>query len=1145
MSMKISNDKESSGSRYWKSLDDLAQTPSFRTWVEREFPQGASMLDGVQRRNFMKVMAASFGLAGFGMTGCRRPEQAIMPYGQSPEDIIPGVPAYYCTSHPNSHGNQPLIVESHQARPTKIEGNPSYTSSGGATDVYAQASVLNLYDPDRSKGSYVRQNTPSSNDDEATWEKISKVDAEEEISKLLSAESLSSGSIAVLADKSSSPSRSDLVQKLKAKGVFWAEYEPIDFNEPGNALADALEIDGVLRVLPKLDIAKRILSIDSDFLSYREPEGASSTRGFSKGRKADSPEDVGKMNRLYSVESDLTRTGAAADHRLRLESSRMVSFVNALAAEVLKDVASEKVLKHLTERGTGVASHSSWIKETAKDLFSHKGKSLVLAGSHLPSEVHILTCAINKSLEANGHTIDYAKVSNELVPSEKKLSDLVSKLEEGLVTTLIFLGGNPAYLSSGNLDWGALTKKVKTVIRYGYEVDETSQLANLHIGASHYLESWGDGRDWSHSAYFPIQPLISPLFETFSELDFLCRLAGIEDDSRSLVEKKFLELSENKKSFEDFLRVGLLRLEQKFEPVNIDLSEIIELYSSPVPLPNQDSLEVLLVPDFHTWDGRYSNNGWMQECPEPMSKLTWDNAILVSPVMARLLDKKHPDLNLLPKPTMLNRNGQVAPDTAVFDSGKQDSPIVKLSLPNGSYVEGPLHVQPGLADYTLVATLGMGRKVVGRVGKGTGYDSSALLGNNSSRIVTGVSLTPTKKRKTLANVQEHWSMEGRAIVREANVDEYLDDQSFASKMGAESHSPQIYGRDDNASLKFKAQTTPRGHSLYEHPDHNYEKSDKPGLHQWGMAIDLNLCTGCNACVVACQSENNIPVVGKDQVLRGREMHWIRLDRYFSSTEREGEEVPSDVQVNFQGVSCMHCETAPCEQVCPVNATVHDEEGLNAMAYNRCVGTRYCANNCPYKVRRFNFFDWNKRKTDQLYLGPLGEENPKLPTMANNPDVTVRMRGVMEKCTYCVQRIQEAKILTKVNAQRTAKFETGKDGPEIELGDELKVPDGTIKTACQQVCSADAISFGDLSDPESEVSKKKDNPRNYSVLGYLDTRPRTTYLARVRNPNPQMPDATLKPYSSREYHDRAHPSHDDHGHDHQDGLPTDVNGNSAH
>ena len=373
-------------------------------------------------------------------------------------------------------------------------------------------------------------------------------------------------------------------------------------------------------------------------------------------------------------------------------------------------------------------------------------------------------------------------------------------------------------------------------------------------------------------------------------------------------------------------------------------------------------------------------------------------------------------------------------------------------------------------------------------------------------------------------------MEGRAIVREANLNEYVEDEDFAHHMGAESHSPPIWGKDQDKDLAYKTQTTPRGNSAYEHPDHNYEHSETHGLHQWGMAIDLNQCTGCSACVVACQSENNIPIVGKDQVLRGREMHWMRLDRYYSSTERDGTDIPSDVQISFQGVACMQCETAPCESVCPVNATVHDEEGLNAMAYNRCVGTRYCANNCPYKVRRFNFFDWNKRNINELYQGPLGEENDPLPSMGKNPDVTVRMRGVMEKCTYCVQRIQEAKIRIKVKAQRKAKLTTGLDGSEMKLETkDIKVPDGTIRPACQQVCPSDGVAFGDLSDPDSRVSQLTNDPRNYSVLGYLNTRPRTTYLAKVRNPNPQMPDYSASPHAAREYHDKAHPSH--HGDEH--------------
>jgi molybdopterin-containing oxidoreductase family iron-sulfur binding subunit len=519
----------------------------------------------------------------------------------------------------------------------------------------------------------------------------------------------------------------------------------------------------------------------------------------------------------------------------------------------------------------------------------------------------------------------------------------------------------------------------------------------------------------------------------------------------------------------------------------------------------------------------------MQECPDPISKLTWDNALLISPVLANILESKYPGLGLLPKPTMLNNNGQIAPDAAQFDGGKQKAPIVTVNV-GGKSITAPLYVQPGLADFSIIATIGYGRSHVGRVGRGTGYDVTPLL-SGESLVLTGASLQPTGDFKILANVQEHWSMEGRAIVREANAEEYISDPGFASHMGAESHSPPMWGKDQNKSLQEKATSTPRGNSAYEHPDHTYEKSDVFGIHQWGMTIDLNQCTGCSACVVACQSENNIPVVGKDQVLRGREMHWIRLDRYFSSTARDGAEIPSDVQVSFQGVACMHCETAPCESVCPVNATVHDEEGLNAMAYNRCVGTRYCANNCPYKVRRFNFFDWNKRKTDELYQGPLGDKNDSSVDMGKNPDVTVRMRGVMEKCTYCVQRIQESKIRTKVNAQQKAKFESGKDGSGIQLStQDLKVPDGTIKTACQQVCPSDAIVFGDISDPRSEVSKLKNNPRDYSVLGYLNTRPRTTFLAKVRNPNPKMPDFASSPHSAREYHDKAHPSHhgDEHG-----------------
>ena len=1106
------------GKHYWKSLDDLASKPSFQNWVEREFPEGASMLEGVQRRGFMKLMAASFGLAGLGMTGCRRPEHTILPYGKSPEELIPGVPNFYATSMPSAHGFTPLIVESHQGRPTKIEGNPSYVPNGGGTSIYAQASVLDLYDPDRSKSSLLKSKTKDN-----SWDEIAQVDVKKNLAKWMD-----DGKVAILADKSCSTARLELSKQLKAKGVIWAEYEAIDLTNPEINLGKEIGASGGLRLVPNLGKASRILSLDSDFLGNREPFSLANTRSLMKGRKVFSANDAKKMNRVYSVESDLTITGGVADHRLRLESSQFIAFANLLAAEILqlRKSGDKGLIDRLNKRGSSLTIHSKWIKECAKDLCSKPESSAIIPGSHLPTEVHVLCYAINHALGCLGNTIQYQLTEY----SESSLSDLKKATEDGLVDTLIILSGNPV-LTSSSFDWEDITSKIKNKVHLGSSLNETSLVCDYHIGQSHYLESWDEGKTWDGTSIVPVQPLLAPLFETFSDLELLLILLGSPENTHDFV-KSLQEKRASSNSFEDFLRLGVEKLAPSYYS---ELFPLAKLAKNKGKLPNQPSyekLEVLLIPDFHSWDGRFANNGWMQECPDPISKLTWDNAFLISSALAKSLQEKYPSLGLLPEPTMLNKSGQIAPDAANFDHGKQKAPIVKLSINENIFIEGPLYVQPGLADYTIVASLGLGRNEVGRVGQGTGYNAYPFLDTRSNRIVEEVSLTPTGEFETLANVQEHWSMEGRAIVREGNAEEYISDEAFASHMGAESHSPKIWGKDQEADLAFKSQTTPRGNSSYEHPDHNHEKSETPGLHQWGMAIDLNQCTGCSACVVACQSENNIPIVGKDQVLRGREMHWIRLDRYFSSTQRDGAELPSDVQVSFQGVACMHCETAPCETVCPVNATVHDEEGLNAMAYNRCVGTRYCANNCPYKVRRFNFFDWNKRQTDELYKGPLGKKNDPLPDMSKNPDVTVRMRGVMEKCTYCVQRIQESKIQVKINAQRSALLETGKDGSDIELSqDDIKVPDGTIKTACQQVCPSDSISFGDISDPDSEVSRLKNNPRDYSVLGYLNTRPRTTFLAKVRNPNKYMPDFASSPHSAREYQDKAHPvHHEDDGHD---------------
>jgi molybdopterin-containing oxidoreductase family iron-sulfur binding subunit len=535
------------------------------------------------------------------------------------------------------------------------------------------------------------------------------------------------------------------------------------------------------------------------------------------------------------------------------------------------------------------------------------------------------------------------------------------------------------------------------------------------------------------------------------------------------------------------------------------------------------SVEVRFTASSHAGDGRYANNGWMMECPDPMTKLTWDNAILISPRLAKELEERD-GVQIFPSKKPMNKDseffegakGTLQTNKATFKRGKEQAVVAELTL-NGRMVKAPIHVVPGMANYTVVLPLGMGRREVGRVGQGVGFDAYAVRNSDGLSVASGAALKLTSEVYDLANTQEHWSMEGRAIVREGTADYYKKHPNFANKMGVESHAPANYGKDDGKSLQEKVTNQYRGNSSYDHPKFTdpppnvkvwqgeEARAKFPDVQQWGMAIDMNSCTGCTACVVACQSENNIPIVGKDQTLRGREMHWMRIDRYFSAEKYDQEEVPEDVQVSFMGMMCQHCENAPCEQVCPVNATVHDRQGLNTMAYNRCVGTRYCANNCPYKVRRFNFFDWNKRQIGEFYKGPLGPvDEPELQKMQKNPNVTVRMRGVMEKCTYCTQRIEAAKI-----EQKRLASDSGN----------IKIADGTIKTACQQVCPTDAITFGDVSDVNSEVSQMKASDRNYSVLGYLNVRPRTTYLARLRNPNPKMPDAYRKPYAYSQYKER--------------------------
>ncbi len=1099
------SERELTGPKYWRSLDELADTPGFKAQLEREFPQGAAELDGVDRRHFLKIMAASFALGGLGLAGCRRPEKNVLPYGKSVEGIIQGLPLYFATAMPLRKSAIPLLAETHQGRPTKLEGNPTYTPHGGASSLLAQASVLDLYDPERAI-----EHTQNGR-------KLNVADVNDLLAKLGAGHAADGGAgLAFLAEESSSPTRARLVAALKRRfpAAIWAEYDPIIDNT--SALAATAAFGQNVKPLYRFAKAKRIVSLDADFLRA-DAENLYYTREFSKGRRVTSKEDAEAMNRLYVAESGFTLTGSMADHRLRLASSHMLGLAAALAVKI----TGASTFASLAQ---GLDLNQKWVDECAADLLAHRGSSLVVAGVHLPEQVHAIAYAINAHLGNIGTTVDFVAVS----PSgAATIQDLASAITSKSVKTLVILGGNPAYNAPADLNWVPLQKSVSSVVRLGYYVDETSEVSSsgIQLAGAHYLESWGDARTVD-GTIVPIQPMILPLFGGLTDIEVIARIAGLPNaDPYALVFETITGIAggDAEKAFRQFLHDGILaKSEYPVVSVTYNTGAVARLFNDVPKLAplSINNLEVRFVADYKMDDGRFANNGWLQECPDPITKISWDNAILISP---RLGD----ELGITPKNSVLQVARKEEND---FFIGKENGRIFEVTI--GSLkVRGPVHIQPGLSNYTIVLPLGYGRTKSGHIGTNAGFSAYPLRTSSAPHFVTGAKLTDTGERILLANTQEHWSMEGRDIIREANTTEVLAENGaglgFVRTFGMESHSPSILGAPGEAMTPGERATAiPRGNSLYKTPTFD-------GVHQWGMSIDLNTCIGCNSCVIACQAENNIPIVGKDQVLRGREMHWIRLDRYYSNGEADasvfgGEgnrKLPEDPQVSLQPMTCVHCELAPCETVCPVNATVHDEEGINAMAYNRCIGTRYCANNCPYKVRRFNFFDFNQRHLDSLYLGPTGPQGmPELVKMVKNPEVTVRMRGVMEKCTYCVQRIQNGKIQHKV-AMAKAGWSTPKDGQPVDVS----VPDGTIKTACQQVCPVDAIVFGNILDKGSAVSKAKALGQDYAVLGYLNTRPRTTYLGKLRNPNPKMPDYRDLPLSRVEYNTKNHPAgHGEHG-----------------
>jgi molybdopterin-containing oxidoreductase family iron-sulfur binding subunit len=986
--------KETNGPEYWRSLEELAGSPEFQDMLHREFPKGASeWLDSVSRRGFLQLMGASLAMAG--MTGCTKlPLQEIVPYVRQPEQLIPGVPMYYATAFTLSGYANPLLVESHLGRPTKIEGNNLHPASLGGTDVFAQASILGMYDPDRSQAI-------THLGDVASWAEFVK----EIRGPLAVQKALGGAGIRILTQTISSPTLKDQMRALLAMypQAKWHVYEPVNRD---NALEGAkLAFGEAVETRYDLSKADVIVSLDADFLSAGFPGSARYIRDFATRRNPDA-----NMNRLYVIESTPSSTGAKADHRLPMRASDIERIERWMLATL------SSVMQVSQDLGSGFSDAEKKFAGSAFDeLLGHRGSSLLIVGDHQPPAVHALAHDINSRCGNVGKTVFYTDpIDAHPVNQTESLRDLVSDMRAGNVDLLVIMGGNPAYDAPADLGFADCLKNSKVALRiyHGLYQNETAELCHWAVNEAHYLEAWSDGRAYDGTLSL-VQPLIAPLYAGKSAHEMLTALLGAFDASGYDIVRGYWQKQHAGPEFEAWWR---RTLNDGFIEGSAYAPKAVSLKLQSLPaaaVVDKNSLEVNLRRDPSVYDGQFANNGWLQELPKPMSKLTWDNAVLIGPRMA-------------------DREGIKTMDVVTLELG-------------GRRITGPVWIQAGHPDHSVTVHLGYGRRKAGRAGTGAGFDAYALRTTNALWFATGGKLTKTGDHYQLASTQGYQTMDTgdgatRPLVREATLEEYRKEPKFA-----------------------QADEPPAALTLY--PGYDYKKSPDA----WGMTIDLNACVGCNNCIVACQSENNIAVVGKEQVVRGRHMHWIRVDAYYQGDR----DAP---KAHFQPVPCMQCENAPCELVCPVGATVHSSEGLNDQVYNRCIGTRYCSNNCPYKVRRFNFLLFEDWETPQYKL-------------MRNPDVSVRSRGVMEKCTYCVQRITEHRIDAETAAVRENR--------------EFKIEDGSLQTACQQSCPADAIVFGNINDPNSRVAKLKALDRNYGLLADLNTRPRTTYLAEIRNPNPEL------------------------------------------
>ncbi len=1023
------------GRKYWQGLDVVASRPGFDRMVEQEFPQHASeLIDPVSRRGFMKIMGASMALAG--LSGCtKQPDEPIYPYIKQPEDLVLGKPLYFATAFPFPTGALPLLIKSDAFRPIKVDGNPDHPMSNGASDPISQGTLLGLYDPDRSPRVLHRGEQSQFAIFQAAF-----------INAMQDKRSAGGQGLYILSGTVTSPTLA--AQWKKAQAVYpqakWIQYDPV--NRDSARTASKAVFGDFYDAQYKLSDADVIVSLDADFLSGINQPGFVKLAGdFAARRRMVEPgsEDGSKMNRLYVIESSPTTTGFKADHRLAVRASDMPAFALALSSAVAPGGGtggSPALTESLSETA------KKFVAAVTKDLKASGGKCVVIPGEHAHASVHAAAMAMNESLGNVGKTVVYTETVNPMPTIQMDdFKSLVADMNAGKVEWLIILDSNPVYASPADVNFADALNNVKKVVHLGSHVDETARTAEWHINSAHYLEAWSDARAYDGTVTI-LQPMIDPLYGGKTAHDIIQSMlddpaastfdvvrgnwfsggessAGLDSGAQSSesVAMAGALTGESDAKWRKALHDGMIA-DSAFKPKTLSVKAGS---MSPAAAPQKGAVEIIFRPDPSLYDGRFSNIGWLQELPKPVTNMSWDNAALMSHTTAAKL-------------------------------GLTEAMVITIEA-NGQKISAPLLPVPGHADDSITLYLGLGRQDAGRVGSGVGFNAYLLQNSATPLCIPSAKVTATKDIYEVTVTKSHYnddrgqraggvggghnSLEGnealtRGIVRYATLEDFRKSPGFAHE--------GVWPEDPEPTTTMFA-------------NYRYEKN------AWGLVVDQNSCVGCNACIVSCYAENNIAVVGRHNVKTGRDMQWLRIDTYF-----EGDlEAP---RAHFQPMMCQHCENAPCEQVCPVAATVHTPEGLNTMVYNRCVGTRYCSNNCPYKVRRFNFLLFSDYETESLKL-------------MRNPDVTVRSRGVMEKCTYCVQRIMAAKI------------EADKENREIR--------DGEIVTACQQACPTSAITFGNINDKNSKVAKIKAQERNYGVIADVNTRPRTSYIAEVINPNSEL------------------------------------------